>query len=333
MNKNNKSKVTDILKDLAGEQGFKFLVTESDSDAGYIEDKKGKRYFFTYGTIDINKDAAVEVANSKPLSSEVMREVGLRVPKEKKVGFNQSEKMDHYISEAKEFTETVGFPVILKPVHGRQGKNIFKVDSIEDLESAINSIIKSEDDILIQEYIKAGEVRVVLLDGEVIQAYERDYFNIVGDGKQAISELIDSKNKYFLSRERNTVIDKNDSQILNILDKKGYKDNKVLTEGERLDLCYGRNLSRGGECNFVETQLSQEFKDILKQISIATGLRLVGFDLFLFSKPELIKDKSEIAFIEYNASPDMENNFYYDGEYLNVLQTIYKKIFTAMIAN
>ena len=71
--------------------------------------------------------------------------------------------------------------------------------------------------------------------------------------------------------------------------------------------------------------------DISKQIAKSTGLRLVGLDLFLSDKVECIKNKNQVTFIEYNASPDMENNFYYDDDYGEVLSKIYEKVFLAVV--
>ena len=66
-------------------------------------------------------------------------------------------------------------------------------------------------------------------------------------------------------------------------------------------------------------------------MSLATNLRLVGFDLFIRKEISLIKDKADIVFIEYNGSPDMENNFYYHDDYHEKLLACYKKIFRAVI--
>lgn len=105
----------------------------------------------------------------------------------------------------------------------------------------------------------------------------------------------------------------------------------VLQNNQRLNLSYGRNLSRGGGYEFIENRLSQGLTKISKKIADATGLRLVGLDLFLSDEVELIKTENQVTFIEYNASPDMENNFYYNDDYLEKLHKIYDVIFSSMI--
>lgn len=329
----NNTKITSILERLAIENGCKFVIAENNQNSGYIETVMNNRYFFTYGTLDINTNAATEFANSKSLASSVMKEVGLSVPSEREVKYGSEKVHADYLREVCEYIEELELPIILKPVHGRQGRNIFKIEYMEELGSAIKIIIEDEDDFIVQEFIDAGEVRVVLLDGEIIQAYKRDFVNIVGDGFKTIKQLIDAKNDKFLERERNTVIDISDTQIQNIFIKNGYTSEIVLPNEYRLNLSYGRNLSKGGEYEFIEYKFNDVFRDVLKRVSKATGLRLVGFDLFIFKDVEFLKEIEDISFIEYNASPDMENNFYYDSDYQGLLHEIYKRIFDAMIGH
>lgn len=325
-----KSKITPILIDIANKNGYKHIVSETDNDAGYII-SKNSRLYFTYGTLDLNTNAATEFAKSKPLSSEVVKNIGIKLPKEETILYSLKTTHDEYFSEAKDAVSRIGLPCFLKPAHGTQGRNIFKVESFDDLEFAIKNIIADKDDLLIQEYINDSEVRIVLLDGEIIQAYTRDCVSVTGDGAKTIQELVESKNEYFANRKRNTIININDSQIQNILKNKKYNLSHVLSLGEQLNLSYGRNLSKGGDYEFVDNKLSKELISISKQIASSTGLKLVGLDLFLSDKVEHIKSMDQITFIEYNASPDMENNFYYDGEYEQVLYGIYEKIFKAMV--
>ncbi|MDP1624860.1 MAG: hypothetical protein Q8L64_03740 [bacterium] len=319
-----KSKITPILLKLAEKYNAEFHVMDHDSDAGYIVGQDHSRHYFSYGTLDLNNDAATDFARSKILSSEVVSAIRIRVPKEKMVKFSINLKAP-IIS----VLEEIGTPAIIKPVHGAQGKNIFKIDSLNNFELVIkNNDLR--DDLIIQEYIDSpNEIRVVLLDGEVIQAYKRDYACVIGDAVKTIKELIEEKNKYFQNRQRNTVIDTNDTQIAVILQQRGYDLNYILQKNERLNISYGRNLSRGGEYEFI-TKLSPIIIEVSKKIAEASALRLVGIDLFVVGDLDHVESENQIIFIEYNASPDMENNFYYDAGYEQQLFLIYEKIFSGM---
>jgi len=326
MNKSHKSKVTLIFKELSEKYGYEFHLMAHEPDAGYIL-TNDVRHYFSYGTVDLNNSSAVEFAQNKVLSSKIVEKVGICLPHESFVRFSKD-----LVADIKCAVESVGLPAIIKPVHGAQGKNIFKIESKDEIYSICNKNTFDEDDLIVQEYIDVlDEIRIVLLDSEIIQAYKRDYAHLVGDGIKTIQELIKDKNNYFKNRNRNTRISINDSQIQNILKNKVFDLTSILPFGNRLNLSYGRNLSKGGDYEFVENRLSPNLIDISKQIAKSTGLKLVGLDLFLSDKIECIKNKKQVTFIEYNASPDMENNFYYDDNYGEILKKIYEKVFLAIV--
>lgn len=326
MNKN-KSKITPILRQLADLHGREFCVMDHDLDAGYIVGLDGIRHYFSYGTLDLNNNAATEFAGSKILSSEIVSAAGIRVPKEETVSNSNNLKDGIRIA-----LKTVGVPAIIKPVHGAQGKNVFRIDLIDELDLILGDNDFDADDVIVQEYIDAQtEIRAVLLDGEIIQAYKRDYSHIIGDGVTTIKGLIEKRNKYFQDRKRNTRINLIDSQLTAILKRHKYDLDSILPKDERLNISYGRNLSRGGEYEFIPNRLSSTVEKVSKKIANVSALRLVGIDLFILGDVESIDREDQIVFIEYNASPDMENNFYYDTDYSQQLLAIYEKIFTKLI--
>lgn len=327
MNKH-KSKITPILRQLADLHDCEFCIMDHDPDAGYIVGLDGIRHYFSYGTLDLNNNAATEFAGSKILSSEIVSAAGIRVPKEETINHSNNLKDDIRIA-----VKTVGVPAIIKPVHGAQGKNVFRIDSIDDLDLILGDNDFDADGVIVQEYIDAQtEIRVVLLDGETVQAYKRDYSHIIGDGVTTIKGLIEKRNKYFQDRKRNTRIDLIDSQLTAILKRHKYDLDSILPKDERLNVSYGRNLSRGGEYEFIPNRLSSTVEKVSKKIANVSALRLVGIDLFILGDFESIDREDQIVFIEYNASPDMENNFYYDTDYSEQLLAIYEKIFTKLIS-
>lgn len=321
-----KSKITPILEQLAHEHGCEFHTMHEDLDAGYIVDLAGTRHYFSYGTLDLNNNAATEIAGNKVFSSEIVSTMGIRVPKEKIINHSKNHKGDILT-----VLQSIGMPAVIKPVHGAQGKEVFRIDSAGDLNLIFNRNNFNEDDLIVQEYVDSpNEIRVVILDDEIVQAYKREYSHIIGDGIETIGRMVEKRNKYFRDRKRNTYIDLKDDQLIDILRRNKYDLNFVLSKNERLNISYGRNLSRGGEYEFISDRLSPTVREACKKIASISALRLIGIDLFILGNPESIQREDSIVFIEYNASPDMENNFYYDADYDQQLFDIYKKIFKKM---
>ena len=127
MNKSYKSKITLIFRELSEKYGYEFHLMAHDIDAGYIL-ANGVIHYFSYGTVDLNNSSAIEFAQNKVLSSKIVEKVGICLPHESVIKFSKDLAVD--IKCAVEF---VGLPAIIKPVHGAQGKNIFKIESIEEI--------------------------------------------------------------------------------------------------------------------------------------------------------------------------------------------------------
>ncbi|MCG2694919.1 hypothetical protein L6261_02435 [Candidatus Parcubacteria bacterium] len=324
-----KSKITNIFKKLCEKNNYTFVI--NGPDEGYFIDGRRRKHYFGYGTIGLNELRSSEIADSKDKSSALIRKSGVEVPREIIIKNIFKHSFNRLLNKTIKFVDEVHLPIILKPLKGRQGNNVFKVESVKQLSFILEKFIKNNEDLILQEYIDFNEIRVVTLEGEVIQAYERFRPYVISDGISSVSDLIKRKNDNFSLRKRNTIIRKSDSQIKTILANKGYSDKSILEKGKKIFLSYGRNLSKGGEYKFVESKINDDFRGILKELSLLTGLKLVGFDLFIKKSVSLIKNKEDIVFIEYNASPDMENNFYYNDQYSERILEIYTKIFEKII--
>ena len=324
-----KSKITDIFYKLSKKYNYPFVV--NGIDKGYFIDHKKIKHEFDYGTIYLNDSKYASIADNKEESSLLMSKYEILTPKEivfKNINKDSAESLCEKINN---FVKQVKFPIIIKPLNGRQGNNLFKIESEYEIQDICKKIIKIEDSIIVQEYLDLDEFRVVMLDGEILQMYKRFQPYIVGDGIRDIFTLIKDKNKYFLDKNRNTIISIYDNQIQIILSKLGYSNNSIPEKDLKIYLSFGKNLSKGGEYEFINANSFTNFSSVIKDIFKLTKLRLVGFDIFIKKDLEKINSKDDIVLIEYNASPDMENNFYYNDDYYENLVINYTKIFNAII--
>jgi glutathione synthase/RimK-type ligase-like ATP-grasp enzyme len=318
-----RSKVTKIFEELCKKHNLSFVI--EGSDKGYFIDQNNIKHYFDYGTIDLNREESIDSSNDKEMSSKIVKSLGVDLPKE--VFIKKIENLEEVLFKSFDFVQKIEFPIMVKPINGRQGNDIFKVSNKKDLIRVINYFFENKIKFIIQEYLDLLEIRVVILDGELLQVYKRFRPKIVGDGTKTIGDLIDERNKEFKIHNRNTIINKNDEQIRTIINEFGYNLNSVPSQNEIIYLSYGRNLSKGGEYEFIENELNQIFLEILDEISKGTGLRLIGFDLFIKKDIKDISDLEDFVLIEYNGSPDLENNFYFDNEYKKFFEQIYVKIF------
>ena len=68
------------------------------------------------------------------------------------------------------------FPVVAKTIRGSKGKGVFILESEQSLKSTIDAVMKIDDEqeLILQEYLNIdNDMRVIVLDGEVIAVMER----------------------------------------------------------------------------------------------------------------------------------------------------------------
>lgn len=310
-----KSIVTNILKEISSKKKYGFNLLPGEQDTGYIK-IGNKRFFFAYGTLNVNNEASSFIAGNKKLSSVLLQDAKIPTPKE----LTPSE-----INDVAGIFSEKGTRFIIKPVTGTGGNNLFKVSNPLEFKKIVNLFTEKKIDFVVQEYIESREYRVVLFKGEILQFYERIQSSIAGDGRRSIKDLITDKQTEFESKNRNTQLNINDSQVQFILERENLALTSVAGEKVRIPLSFGKNLSKGGTSIFVENQ-NKVLDEILRYVTSATGLDLVGLDLFISKELDQVSSVNDLTVIEYNSSPDMENNFEITSEYLLALENIYTLI-------
>jgi len=69
----------------------------------------------------------------------------------------------------------IGFPCVIKPNNGSQSRNIYIIDSPEELSNKIEEIHQNIPELLIQKYIDSKEYRVFIYKGSVKFLYKKSF--------------------------------------------------------------------------------------------------------------------------------------------------------------
>ena len=144
------------------------------------------------GVCMVNSRETVEVSSDKYRSYLKLQDFGLTQPKTQLVPDGKFWKTAVEKLDSK-------FPIIMKTLEGSKGVGILFVESERSLESLIQLLYNQNEniDLLIQEYIENdGDVRVIVLGGEVIAAMKREV--IKGDFRSNVSQGANAK-KYSLT--------------------------------------------------------------------------------------------------------------------------------------
>lgn len=226
--------------------------------------------------------------------------------------------------------ESIGYPVVLKPRFGNQGKGVFvNLRNEKQLLQAYEILKKSYDDIMIEKCIQGRDFRACVVDGEVVAVAERIPPFVIGDGRSTVKTLIEQLNKDDRrgnGHEKPLTKIKLDEELMSYISKHGYNIDSVLPKNEKLTLRENANLSTGGIAIDYTDFICEENVEICKRVAINVGLNICGIDICCNDISKPLTDEG--AIIEVNAAPGIRmHHFPYNGEGRNVAGAIVDMMF------
>jgi cyanophycin synthetase len=253
------------------------------------------------------------------------------------VAVPKGKQFDHSISDQEilSFAESFGFPLVLKPTDGYQGKGVFaNIKNLESLEENLFHVRHKLNykDIIIEERIEGNDFRILVIDNRVVASLKRVPSNITGNGIHSIKKLIKNKNlerrNTILLRKAPIIIDK---EVLSSLKSLGYNLNSIPKKGEKIFLRDKCNVSAGGDPMDVTENVPDCVKDLaIKAIKSVPGLQHGGVDiLFNVDNP----DKPCVV-IEINSTAMVSGHLYpLEGKPREVIADLVDYYFPESIPN
>ena len=224
--------------------------------------------------------------------------------------------------------ERIGYPLVVKPRFGNQGKGVFvNLRNEKELINAYNTILKDYKDIMMEKYVVGKDFRVCVVDYEVVAVSRRIPPYVVGDGASSIDDLICKLNDDMRrgdGHEKPLTKVKVNEELINYISKHSYSLDSILKEGEKVFLRENANLSTGGIAIDFTDVICKENIEICKRAAKAVGLDVCGIDICCtdISKP------IDGAIIEINAAPGIRMHEHpYEGESRNVGGAIVDMLF------
>lgn len=285
----------------------------------------GKYSKLIEATLDSDTSAiAVDIVQDKILTKEILKINCLPVAN----GMKAESKI-----EAIEGAKDIGYPVVLKPQFGNQGRGVIpNIKNEKELSAAYDILDKDYKDIILEKHINGRDYRVCCVFGDIAAVSERLAPFIMGDGVSSVEELIQSLNKDSRrgeGHEKELTKIKIDDTLLNRLEQKHYSLKSVLPVKEKLNLRDNANLSTGGYAIDCTDLICKENIEICRRAADIIGLDICGIDILCedISKPL----NNGGAIIEINAAPGirMHHNPYM-GAKRNVASKIIDKLFEGM---
>jgi D-alanine-D-alanine ligase-like ATP-grasp enzyme len=323
--------VSELLLRIAKKSGAVIHLEPRYRFAGQIVYRNGRIRYFRYQHMDLNPLGASEIASDKDFASYFMQHMGYPVI-EGRTFFSKrraaSIKSKQTVDTAYQYAKQLGFPVIVKPNSKSQGSGVCKVWTKQQLYQAARHIFRKDPIMLVQRCVKGQDYRIVVLDREVISAYERIPLAVVGDGRTTILELMKRKQRVFKRAGRDTAIPLDDFRIALRLGHLKLGLRSIPERGQEVALLDIANLSTGGSARDVTKIIHPSIRRLAVQLTKDMGLRLCGVDLMIEGKINVPLDRYHV--IEVNAAPGLDHYASTGERQAAAVERLYIKVLRAL---
>ncbi len=239
----------------------------------------------------------VEIAGDKSLTKKLLGDNGVPVPRG---------EVARDEDEAVEIAETLGWPVVVKPLDASHGRGVLtNIRSESELRLAYNDALKFRDEVLVERFLEGFDFRFLVIAGRFICAAQRVPAFVVGDGKRTIEELVAEVNKdprRGIGHEKILTKIEIDDLSLALLARRNLTARSVPPAGESVDLKATANLSTGGISRDVTDSVHPSNIHLMERIARIVGLDIAGIDVI---SPSVEHPIAEVGggIVEVNAAP------------------------------
>lgn len=308
---------------IAAEAGKRDIPIIRIGDGSILQLGYGKHQKRIEATLPENTSCvAVDIACNKELTKGLLNEYGIPVPAGKVVKSEQ---------EALEYSEKLGYPVVVKPNYGSHGKGVsINLKSPQEVLEAYRIAVEYEDTIMVEKFIKGTYYRVLVVGDKVVAAAHRICAHVIGDGESSIGQLIEKENRNPLrgsGHEKPLTKIIVDRVVEQYLKKQNLTLDCIPAKEETVYLRENDNISTGGIAVDVTDDIHEENRRMLAEAAQIIGLDVAGIDI---STADISKPITETggAIIEINAAPGIRMHHYpYQGTSRNVAGAIVEMLF------
>jgi len=266
-----------------------------DADAGYFAlSLGGRRVVCRESLSELTTAVAMSRCDDKAVTQRLLHRAGLAVPDQ--VEFEALDQAEAFL--------TKHGSVVVKPARGEQGAGIsVDIRDPKDLERAVNNARRICEAVILEQFCKGQDLRVIVIDFEVVAAAVRRPAHICGTGQHSINELIQIQSRRRRAATGGESSIPMDDETERSVRESGHTMADVLPEGELLIVRKTANLHTGGTIHDVTDQLSPELAKAARDAARALDIPVTGLDLLV---PDVTKP--DYVIIEANERPGLANH-------------------------
>ncbi len=239
------------------------------------------------------------ICGDKYITKRILEQNGISVPKGEKFFPNEWELSILYAKK-------IGFPVVVKPVFGSHGDNIYMdVENEIELKYIVKNVFtdKLKTSFIIEKQFDGKEYRVFLTKEGKYAVLHREPAHVIGDGKHPISELIEIENEKRKERINCLCPIAVDEITESYMKKNKISMEDMPSENEKIYLRHNSNVAKGGLCIDYTDQIHKSVIENCKKIlDTFSGLSYVGIDYM--SKDIQVEQTADVYnIVEVNTVP------------------------------
>lgn len=254
--------------------------------------------------LDSTSCISVDIAGNKQLTKKILNENSIPVPEG---------DIAYTADSALEIALSIGFPVVLKPMDGNQGKGVnLGINNEVQLRAAYREANKYSKAVIVEKFITGRDYRILVVGDKVAAVSNRRPPFVTGDGIHTIIELVEIENKNPLrgdDHEKPLTKIKIDDAARLALKRNGVEDIYIPNAGENIFLRDNGNLSTGGTAKDYTERIHPYNCYMAVKAARAIGLDIAGIDMIIEDITVPISNKSG-AIIEVNAAPGLRMHIY-----------------------
>lgn len=282
-----------ILIDEARRRGIG--VDIEDAAAGIFVLHHGARRICCRESLsDFTTAVAMSRCDDKALTRRLLERAGLSVPDQQDVG--SSEDALVFLEKHRR--------IVIKPARGEQGKAVFvDLRRRNEVLVAYETARRHDAHVIAEEFVVGDDLRVIVIDSEVVAAAIRRPATIIGDGAHSVIELIEKQSRRRAAATKGESRIPLDEETERCVRSAGFGFTDILPQGESLAVRKTANLHTGGTIHDVTEHLHPAIAEAAIKAAAVLHMPVVGFD-FIVRAP----DQPYYRIIEANERPGLANH-------------------------
>lgn len=283
-----------IIVDEARRRGIGVEVL--DAEGGFFRLNWGGRSVICRESLsELTTAVAMSRCDDKAVTRRLMERAGVPVPRQLSASASGADRAA-FLAECGS--------VVVKPARGEQGRGVVVgIETAEELDEAVEYAARVNPDVIIEECVAGDDLRVLVINDEIVAAALRKPPEITGDGAQTVRRLIER-----LSRRREAATGGEsriplDEETARCVRANGFELDDALPRGKTIRVRRTANLHTGGTLHDVTATLHGDIAASALKAARAIDIPVSGMD-FIVQDPA----GPDHVFIEANERPGLANH-------------------------